>query len=107
MAKCHMDPKACGWEPDAYCNQLEPKLLLLEPVPTFVRSCCNVLAKPVPQEDANADKTNITCIPSRGCASVTCGNPQNVAEDFDTEDDRRGIVTREKLSLIKVTREEN
>ena len=52
-----MDPKTCGWEPDVYCNQLEPKLLLLEPVPTFVRSCCNALAKPVPQEDANADKT--------------------------------------------------
>ena len=52
-----MDPKTCGWETDAYCNQLEPKLLLLEPVLTFLRSCCNALAKPVPQEDANADKT--------------------------------------------------
>ena len=50
-----MDPETCGWEPDFYSNQL--KAFALEFVPNVCRSCCNALAKPVPQEDANADKT--------------------------------------------------
>ena len=58
MAECHSsvsgtkDLETCGWDPDPYSNQLKPKLLLLEPVPK-VCTCKN----PVPQEDANADKT--------------------------------------------------
>ena len=53
-------------------QSIETKAFAVRTVLEFVRSCCNALAKPVPEEDANA---NITCIPSFGCGSVTCGNP--------------------------------
>ena len=81
-----MGPETCGREPDLYSNQLKPKLLLLDPAPkvcngVFAMQCTT---KPVPQEDANADKTGILLC---GCGSVTCGKPMNFVENSDTEDE--------------------
>ena len=55
-----------------------------------MRSCCNALAKPVPQEDANADKTVLHAFHRAAVdqlVTCTCGNPLNVVEDFDTKDE--------------------
>ena len=101
-----MDPKTCGWEPDAYCNQLDPKLLLaVRTCPYVSTELLQCTCQTCITRRCKCRQNNITCIPSCGCGSVICGNPLNVAEDSDTEDNRskRNRYKRKKLSLIKVT----
>ena len=87
MAECHSSVSGThgsrnlwmGAYPNS--NQLKQKLNFVH-----VRSCCNALANPVPQEDANADKTILHAFHRAAVDQLHVAIHRRF-EDSDTEDE--------------------
>ena len=83
----HIDPETCRLVRDPYSNQLKPKLLLLEPIPKVCTQLLQCSCKVYATRRCKWRSNNADCLPSCDCRSITCGNPLNVVEEADTEDE--------------------
>ena len=83
----HTDPETCRSMRDPYSNQLKPKLLLLEPIPKVYTQLLQCSCKVCTTRRCKCRSNKINCLPSCGCGSITYGNPLNVVEGSDTEDE--------------------
>ncbi|MEW8545283.1 MAG: hypothetical protein AB2693_17305, partial [Candidatus Thiodiazotropha sp.] len=80
-------PETCGWVRDPNSNHLKPKLLTLEPIPKVCTELLQCGCKKCTTKRCKCRSNMLTCMPSCGCGSVNCGNPLNVNDDCDTEDE--------------------
>ena len=95
----HIDSETCRSVRDPYSNHLKPKLLLVEPIPKVCTQLLQCSCKVCATIQCKCRSNNFNCFPSCGCGSITCGNPLNVVEESDTEDELQRRKLIDKLIL--------